>query len=193
MAKVLYVKESRVRGYVILGISDGGESSSFTVNKITYSAIGSPIRGSELPNEELPQLMTEDEQFRALRRALSILSFGDNSKRALDAKLRRAGFSQGAREYAVRECEGHGYINEERQLEAKILSLANGKLHGQYYLRARLARAGFDISSVDAVIRRLVDMGEVDFSANLERLAEEKGVSGEEELRALAYKYGYKR
>ncbi len=193
MARIVYIKESKVRGYVTLGVESDGERAAFTVSKPIYSEIGSPVRGTELDNDVMSRLGDEDVRFRAERRALSILSYGDNSRRALGAKLRRAGFSREAAECAVRECEGLGYINEERQLEVKILSLANVKLEGVHKIRARLLRAGYGLSSVNAVLDRLVGAGEVDFRENFERLAERFGADGDEARRELLYKYGYRR
>ena len=193
MARVLFVKESRVRGYVTVGLSEDGESASYTVSKITYSELGSPVRGSELDGFAFERLAEEDENFRALRRALSLLSYGDNSKGALFAKLLRAGFSQSAVRHAVRECEGHGYINEDAQLERKITLLANEKLYGTYYIRARLMRAGYSLSLINSVLDRLVKSEDVNFDLNFSSLCEKMGTETDEERRALAYKYGYKR
>ncbi len=193
MARVLYVKESRVRGYVSVGITTDGGSVFYTVGKITYSEIGSPSRGTVLDDAVLSVLREEDEAFRAVRRALSILSYGDNSKRALEAKLMRAGFSHSSVELAIRECEGHGYINEDAQLERKIEVLANEKLMGPHYIRAKLARAGYSVGNINSALSRMTDNGDVDFGASFDKLLQKKEIADDEGKRALAYKYGYKR
>ena len=89
------------------------------------------------------------------------------------------------------KCELNGYLDEERHLERLIEREANQKLRGRYYIRRKLATKGYRTSMIDSVTNMLVERGEIDFDANLDRLVEKRGVSDESEITALKYRYGY--
>jgi SOS response regulatory protein OraA/RecX len=193
MLRISYVKDSRIKGYITLGMVTDDGSMSLTVSKITYSSIGSPVRGGYIDDDVIDELRREDEEFRALRRALSILSYADNSRRTLEMKLRRAGFSRESCEAAARECISHGYINEDEQIARFIEREANINLRGSAYIRAKLVGKGYSSSDIDRVLQRLTDSCEVDFYKNFESLCDRRGITDKQERMALAYKYGYKR
>ena len=193
MARIAYLKTPRTKGYITLGLLSEGGNIAYTVPRITYSEIGSPVRGDEIGEDTVVRLAREDELFRAERRALSILSYADNSERMLRMKLSRLGFSREAIAHAVKTAVGNGYIDEERQLRIKISELANIKLRGRYYILEYLRGRGYDIGLVSEVIDKLSDEGEIDFQASFERLAEKKGTRAREEKLTLLKKYGYRK
>lgn len=193
MARIAYLKTPRTKGYITLGLFSEGGNIAYTVPRITYSEIGSPVRGDEIGEDTAERLAHEDELFRAERRALSILSYADNSERMLRMKLSRLGFSREAIVHAVKAAVGNGYIDEERQLRIKISELANIKLRGRYYILEYLRGRGYDIGLVSEVIDKLSDEGEIDFQASFERLAEKKGIEAREEKLTLLKKYGYRK
>ena len=193
MAHIVYVKTPKTKGYITLGVSDGENTSAYTVTGITYSEIGSPVRGDGIDCDTLSRLVSEDELYRAERRALSILAYADNSERMLRTKLLRHGFSLEAVLHAVRTCAEHGYVNEERQLENKILSLANEKLRGRYYVETYLRGRGYPAEKIREAIIGLTERGEVDWRANFELLSKKLSADTEEERYSLMKKYGYKR
>lgn len=191
MARVVYAKESRTKGYVALGISDGEELRKLTVSKIEYSCLGSPERGEHIDEGTLEHLSVLDEQFRALRRALSLLSYADNSERALMQKLMRAGFSRDSAEEAVHECVRLGYVKENEQLKRLISSFVNVKLRGPLYVKSALMQKGYSSHDISAAIEELLSEGEIDFRDAFERLCEKYSPNDGEERRMLAKKYGY--
>ena len=193
MARLAYLKTPRTKGYITLGVAFEEKTCPYTVSRITYSEIGSPVRGDEIDRDTLGRLVKEDEFFRAERRALSILSYADNSERMLKMKLMRLGFSDEAVSHAVIAVVGHGYIDEQRQLKIKIAELANNKLRGKYYIIQYLAGRGYSRALVEEVIERLTEEGVIDFQASFERLAEKHNAVDREEKYALLKKYGYKR
>lgn len=192
LLKIVYVRDSRVKGYVTLGLIEKGEKITYTVSGAIYSSIGSPPPRTELGVEDAAVLEKEDECFRATRRALSILSYADNSERTLTQKLLRAGFSRGAALHAVEECLGHGYIDEKKQLLRIISTLANNRLKSERYIRMSLYGKGYRPNDVSAAIDELCEMGEVDFASVFERLCERLGVTDEEEKRKIAFKHGFR-
>ena len=191
LLKIVYVRDSRVKGYVTLGLASEGEKHAYTVSLAVYSSLGSPPPRAEIGAEDAAVLEREDECFRATRRALSILSYADNSERTLTQKLLRAGFSRSAALHAVEECLGHGYIDEKKQLLRIISTLANNRLKSERYIRASLYGKGYRQSDISEAIYELCEAGEVDFAAVFERLCERLGATDEEEKRKIAFKHGF--
>lgn len=194
MPKIVYIKESKTKGYLILGVSDGEEKRAFFVALQLYSSLGSPSRGYELDEGEISALEECNEEYRALRKALSLLSYADNSERSLKMKLLRAGYSRTASDAAVREVVRLGYLKEDDQLERLILSEANLRLVGPMKLIPKLVSKGYSVSDVKRVLERLSDEGEIDFDENRRRLLEKKlpDDATDEEKYKLLKSYGYK-
>ena len=193
MAKIIYIKESKTKGYLVIGVKDGEEKTPLTVNTAAYAEVGSPPLGEELSADTLDTLTRENQKFLALKKALYLLSFSDNSERNLRYKLMRAGYPGDVVDFAVSEVVRLGYINEQRQLERLILTEANSKLFGPMKIVSRLVGKGYSPSDVRAAIEALRDSGEVDFDLNRARLLEKlpDGYT-DEDVYKLLYKYGYK-
>ena len=193
MAKIIYIKESKTKGYLVIGVKDGEDKTPLTVNAVAYSDVGAPSLGEELDPDTLEALTKENQRFLALRKALYLLSFSDNSERNLRYKLMRAGYPGDVVDFAVSEVLRLGYINEARQLERLIISEANTKLFGPMKIVSRLVAKGYSPSDVRAAIEALRDSGEVDFDTNRARLLEKlpDGYT-DEDMYKLLYKYGYK-
>ena len=193
MAKIIYIKESKTKGYLVIGVKEGEEKTPLTVNAAAYAEVGSPVLGEELDPDTLEALTKENQRFLALRKALYLLSFSDNSERNLRYKLMRAGYPRDVVDYAIGEVVRLGYINEQRQLERLILTEANSKLYGPMKIISRLVGKGYSPSDVRAAIEALSDSGEVDFDLNRARLLEKlpDGYT-DEDMYKLLYKYGYK-
>ena len=193
MAKIIYIKESKTKGYLVIGVKEGEQKTPLTVNAAAYSDVGAPALGEELSTDTYEALARENQRFLALRKALYLLSFSDNSERNLRYKLMRAGYSRDVVDFAVSEVLRLGYINEARQLERLIISEANSKLFGPMKIVSRLVGKGYSPSDVRAAIEALRASGEVDFDTNRARLLEKlpDGYS-DDDMYKLLYKYGYK-
>ena len=193
MAKVVYIKESKTKGYLVIGIKDADEKKPLTVSAAAYAEVGSYAVGEEISPEALDALAKENQRFLALRKALYLLSFSDNSERNLRYKLMRAGFSRDVVDFAISEVLRLGYINEARQLERLIVNEANSKLYGPMKILSRLVGKGYSPSDVRTAIEALRDSGEVDFDLNRAKLLEKlpDGCT-DEDMYKLLYKYGYK-
>ena len=193
MAKIIYIKESKTKGYLVIGVKDGEEKTPLTVNGAAYAALGSPSLGEELSADTLDTLTRENQKFLALKKALYLLSFSDNSERNLRYKLMRAGYSREVVEFAISEVLRLGYINEARQLERLILTEANSRLFGPMKIISRLVGKGYSASAIREAMESLRDSGEVDFDTNRMRVLEKlpDGYT-DEDMYKLLYKYGYK-
>ena len=193
MAKIIYIKESKTKGYLVIGVKDGEEKIPLTVNAAAYAEVGSYAVGDEISSEALDALAKENQRFLALRKALYLLSFSDNSERNLRYKLMRAGYPCDVVDFAVSEVLRLGYINEARQLERLIVNEANSRLFGPMKIVSRLVGKGYSTSAIREAMESLRDSGEVDFDLNRARLLEKlpDGYT-DEDMYKLLYKYGYK-
>ena len=193
MAKIIYIKESKTKGYLVIGVKEGEEKTPLTVSAAAYAEVGSPALGEELSADTLDTLTRENQKFLALKKALYLLSFSDNSERNLRYKLMRAGYSRDVVDFAVSEVLRLGYINEARQLERLIVNEANSRLYGPMKIVSRLVSKGYSAGAIREAMESLRDSGEVDFDLNRTRLLEKlpDGYT-DEDMYKLLYKYGYK-
>ena len=188
--KIVYMREPE-HGRVRMGIGEGEDVSRYSVSLATVSELGL-MRGMELGDEAFSVIASDDERYRCMKRALSLLSYGDNTKGALLMKLLRSGFPKDVAAECIRECLRLGYIDERRQIERAVINEANRSFRGRSYIMKKLRSKGYSASDISEVIDMLIDSGEIDFGKSFERLCEKKGVSGDEERTALLYKYGYR-
>ena len=190
MAIVKYIKELK-SGRISVGVDLDGESVAYSIPKSEYGKMSFTV-GGVLDGEELSHLASLDGEYRAIKKALSLLSCSDKNKRELYARLVREGYSREHSRAAVEYCLMHGYIKEDDQLRRLILREANVNLRGPRYIREKLAAKGYSRDGIDAVTDGLLESGEIDFAANFNKLCEKKGAFDPDERRALAYKYGFR-
>lgn len=190
MNTVKFIRE-REGGRISVGIITAGGERVLNIGAALYASM-TFTRGTDLTDDELDRLTREDEEYRAMKKALSLLGYSDKNRKTLYLRLLREGFSRDVVETVVERCMTSGYIRERDQLSRLILREANVNLRGPRYIRDKLVAKGYSRTDVDAVMCELTDAGEVDFEANLRRLCEKKGASTPDERRALAYKYGYR-
>lgn len=166
------------------------EGESHNISTALFDTLGI-TRGCEVDEDTLLLILEDEREYLAMKKALSLLSFADNSPRALRDKLIRSGFSRELSERVVEECISRGYINEQRQIERLVLTEANSSLRGKRYIVAKLARRGYSPSLVSRIVDSLVLEGEIDFHENLTALTKKLGITSPEEKRKIAYKYGF--
>ena len=164
----------------------------YTVNEGTYRKIGCPLSDEIIDGDSLDTLAKEDEERRALMKALSILAYSDNNKRRLYTKLINHGFSKDVASATVFECVRLGYIDEQRQLERLILKYSE-ELLGPKKIMAKLASKSYSASEISKMIKELEDCEKIDFKKSRAILLETKLPEGAsyEETRKLLHKYGY--
>ena len=127
--KVIYIRDSKSRGYLKIGLSAGDKKYEYTVSEEEYKENGSPLSGDEIYDSVT--LKKCDMSYHARLYALRILAYGDNNEETLVRKLiSRSISSDIAREVAL-EMVGRGYIDERRQLERLIEREVNINLSGR--------------------------------------------------------------
>ena len=164
----------------------------YVVSEGTYRKIGCPLSGEIINGDSLEALSCEDEERRALIKALSILSYADNNMRRLYSKLITHGFSKDVAKKTVEECVRLGYIDEERQLE-RLITKYSEELLGPKKIMAKLAQKSYSPAEISRMIRLLEDAGKLDFKKTRATLLKTKLTDGAsyDEMRKLLHKYGY--
>lgn len=191
MIRIIYIRETKEKGILSLGISEGEEISRYTLDMTFVTEAGLSV--GEIDEDSYSKIKARDLYVRGKRKALSLLSFADNSKSALKQKLYHYGIDRETSERIIEEMTSLGYINEDAQLSRMIERLANGQLMGPKKILMRLVSKGYSAGDVKRVMRALTEGGEVDFSENKRLLLEKHSVADgdtEEENRVL-YKNGY--
>ncbi len=195
MKRIIYLRASKTEGLFLAGVADtdGGEDERLVLNTIRFPCLIDIRVGDTLDDELLMLARYSDEEYRARKKALSLLAYSDKNERTLVRKLVEHGISREMAEDVTREMTSRGYINESRQLERLILTDA-ARLYGPLKLLARLVNKGYSVSDIKRVMSELVESGELDFDGYATRLVLKKYPDGcsEEERRALLYKHGYK-
>ena len=194
MKKIAYVKESRSKGYTVVGLLDAdGERSALTVEDATYMNIGSPAVGDLISEDTEGALYESDERYRATLSALRMLAYGDNSKKNLTRKLVMKGISPSAAEEATRAMDERGYINEDSQIEKLVIREANCSLSGPRKIRAKLSAKGYSPRRISEIIDALVASGKIDFKRSGDALVAKKLTrdATNDEIKQLLYKNGY--
>lgn len=194
MYTVVYIKPSKTEGYLTLGIDAQGERLRVSVKESVLSELGIHSVPCPLDEETFTEIKTIADRHEALKSALSVLSYADNSRRQLYLKLKRRGFGDELIKGAILECERLGYLNEQRQLASLVCSYAKTKLYGRERIVKALYAKGYPVSSIRRAITELCDAGEVDFDELSERLLSKFGItdSDSEEAHALLYRFGYR-
>ena len=191
MIRIIYIKETKEKNILSLGVSEGEEISRYTLDMAFITGAGLSV--GEIDEERYSEIKARDLYIRGKRKALSLLSFADNSKSSLKQKLYRFGIDRETSERIIEEMTSLGYINEDAQLSRMIERLANGQLVGPKKIIARLAGKGYPPSDIKRVMREMMESGEIDFSENKRRLLEKHSVAdGDTELEnKVLYKNGF--
>ena len=93
----------------------------------------------------------------ALKSALNILGYADNTEKKLREKLYARGYSKSAVNDAVAYLKEHRYLDDRRFLERAVEHYAKVKLYGRARIRRELFAKGFSREDIDGI-----DYGEFD-------------------------------
>lgn len=192
-AAVAALKESP-RGYTAVTVSERTESGRTRVYNVPSELCAvAELRVGETVSEETAELLASgDECISAYRRAVRMLSFSDRSAVELRTRLRAAyGFSAKAADFAVSRLLSEGLLDEERQIKGAVRHCANEKLWGRDRIIPALVSRGYRRALVASAIREAEESGDIDFSANFDRLLRRTHPETGEERRRLRFKYGY--
>ncbi len=182
-----------VRVTVIEERFEGDARRAYSLPVEAYERLGAPAAGEQVDDETLSAFAEAEGQMKATEKAVSLLSYGDNSCRGLYRKLRGRGYDSETAEAAVARMLQKGYIREEDQARRLAIACATRKLWGKRRIVAHLSEKGYDVSLSRRVIEEAEADGEIDFSETANELIEKKlGVDAPaQEKRKLLWRYGY--
>ena len=139
---------------------------------------------SEEKKEKKKSVASENE--RALKSAMNILAYADNTERRLRRKLAEKGFTPEAIEYAASYVIEKGYLDEYRMIDSAVRSLVKFKMYGKARVIAELHQKGFKREVIDSF-----DFGEIDFYDACRRMLEKRGGVSDEKTRAYLMRHGH--
>lgn len=167
--KILLYKVNPISGgeetelFVEISEGENSERRKFTVSAEMFFELGIPISFAgekEISREIFGAMESFALCHSAVKKGISILSFGDNTKKELCRKIISKGFSREAAEYACDYLEEKGYINEEESARLLVSDMAEKKLYGPKRISRALYEKGFDRE----VIASVMEWCETDFS-----------------------------
>ena len=178
--KILLYKVNPISGgeetelFVELSSGEHFERNKFTVSAEMFFELGFSVNFAgekELSREKYEEITALAERHAAVKRGLSILSFGDNTKKGLAGKLRTKGFSRSAAEDAAEYLAAAGYINEAESAKMLALDMAEKKLYGARRIAAALFEKGFSREAISAAAEET----DVDFAKICRKRIEKMG------------------
>jgi regulatory protein len=122
---------------------DKCERREFTLPRGIFEALELPLPPAEITRENVFEIMSADEQYRAIKKAFDILAFGRNSVKTLIDKLRHRGFSDEVAAMAAEYMEKNGYIKEDGDAEREAECCVN-KLWGKKRIMMHLHQKGYE-------------------------------------------------
>ena len=190
---IIYVKTAKAKGYTALGIARGEEKLAYTVADSVYRQIGSPRPSDAVDDNALMIIERADFEYRAKRKALNLLAYGDNSMRTLYNKLVRYGIPKSIADSTVREMVRLGYVDEDRTLRRIIADEVNLRYTGPMKLSAMLTAKGYSREKVKNICDELSSIGAIDFDEAKRSLIEKRLPENAEpeEIKKFLYKNGY--
>ncbi len=148
-----------------LSSGENFERTKFTVSAEMFFELGFSVsfaQETEVSRETYEYVAFLADKHAAIRKGISILSFGDNTKKGLVQKLRTKGFSREAAEGACDFLAAAGYINEAESAKMLARDMAEKKLYGAKRISAALYEKGFSKEAIYASLEELdVDFAEI--------------------------------
>lgn len=178
--KILLYKVNPISGgeetelYLEISSGENFERNKFTVSAEMFFELGFSVNFAgekELSREKYEEITALAERHAAVKRGLSILSFGDNTKKGLAGKLRAKGFSRTAAEEAAEYLASAGYINEAESAKLLARDMAEKKLYGAKRIASALFEKGFSREAISAA----ADEVELDFAEICRKRIEKMG------------------
>lgn len=149
--------------YTEISGGENFERNKFTVSAEIFFTLGFSVNLSgetEISKEKYEEICALAEEHAAIKKGISILAFGDNTKKGLAGKLRSKGFSREASLAAADFLAMAGYINEAESAKTLARDMAEKKLYGAKRINAALYEKGFAKEAISAALEDI----DVDFA-----------------------------
>ena len=152
----------------LLTLDGKAKKSTLCVGYETAKAL--ELRRGYVERETYEKIKKESERLGAYRRGMTILSYGANSKKALERKLAARGFCADSVNEAVESLENKGYIDEDSGARGVAVSEIR-KLYGERRIYEKLRQKGYT-SPFPESVREVIE--QTDFPENCARLIKKK-------------------
>lgn len=144
------------------------EKKSFTLPRAIFDGLDLPMPPAEITEENAYEIMSADEQYRAIKKAFELLSYGRNSVKILTDKLRHRGFSDDVAAYAAKYMQKNGYLKENGDAEREAECCVE-KLWGKKRIMMHLHQKGYDGEAFAAAMAYLETVDFVELCVKLIR------------------------
>ncbi len=133
----------------------------------------------------------EEAYRKALKTALNIIGYKDNTEGQLRDKLTERGYASETVEDVVAWMVAKSYVNEERMLYRAARLLAEGKGYGKMRIRQELQRKQFKPEILNALCWDHEELADIDFADICLRLIRKRGGVHDEKNYAFLRRYGH--
>lgn len=120
--------------------------------------------GLEMEEEDLRELIRQDELPRAKRYAFDLLVRQAYSRKGMEQKLRKRGFSDKTVEETIQSLQRLDYIKDEAYAEDWVFQRSRSRPRGKRLLRQELGRKGIDRTTIDRVLEEIDDEQEFELA-----------------------------
>lgn len=127
----------------------------------------------------------------ALRTAMNIIAYKDNTLYQLRQKLSERGYADKTVDDVCDYMTSKGYVNDTRMIFRYARSLALGKLYGKRRIMRELSLKKFTDEAYDAFSFESNELEDVDFVEICLKLLKKKGGSRDEKTYAAIMRYGH--
>ena len=147
-----------------------------------YNRRKKPLRISDVPEEAYRA---------ALKTALNIIGFKDNTEAQLRDKLTERGYRAETVDDVVAFMIAKGYLNDERMLYRAARLMAEGKGYGKMRIRQELRLKQFRSGLVESLDWEREELADVDFVEICRKLILKRGGARDEKTYAFLRRYGH--
>ena len=127
----------------------------------------------------------------ALKTAMNIVGYKDNTERTLSQKLSERGYKRETVDAVVEFMKSKGYVNDGRMLIRTARSLALTKLYGKSRIRKELALKRFSSECLYSLDWDNEELSDIDFVEICLKLIKKRRGASDEKTYAYLKRYGH--
>jgi len=166
LSVLVYNEGKEVQLEVELRQGQNYDRRMFRMPNSIFKSLG--IAEGEITREDMTEIMDADERYKALKKAFEIVSYGRNSKKVLEDKLRKRGFSAEIARDIAEYMKNHGYIDEDDDAIREV-DLCVRKMWGSRRILMHLHEKRYDIEAISAAKKHMESIDFVDVCVKLVR------------------------
>lgn len=114
-------------------------------------------QGDEIESELINKIISENEKTLCLQKGLNFLSYAPKTKKELQLKLKIAGFSKAASEYAVNKLSEMNLLNDDDYAAQAAESYIKGRKMSKRNIVSKLMQKGIDKEKIEEITKNCTD------------------------------------